>query len=218
MCGECGFTPTQALQNIGSSPRVRGMLEEPARRHRRDGIIPACAGNASRVETLWSNRPDHPRVCGECGYFSDDGVKEVGSSPRVRGMRWSCRTALAHGGIIPACAGNAVVVPASDAPTRDHPRVCGECLPVPSDITPFDGSSPRVRGMLRSADQHGRRRRIIPACAGNAQSLGRSRWARRDHPRVCGECDARVAVNVTQHGSSPRVRGMPVRARAARAL
>ncbi len=53
------------------------------------------------------------------------------------------------------------------------------------------------------------RRRFIPAGAGNATQAVR-RWAIRSvHPRGCGERSHRLACNIHQVGSSPRVRGTP---------
>ena len=126
MCGECELPEKRTILTQGSSPRVRGMLDAADHDVTVDGIIPACAGNA----VSWGSHPrrgwDHPRVCGECGYFSDDGVKEVGSSPRVRGMhRWHA-IADALIGIIPACAGNAGQASVHDDLSGDHPR---EVLP-----------------------------------------------------------------------------------------
>ena len=96
------------------------------------------------------------------------------------------------------------------------------------------GSSPRVRGTLPVRRGHVRRRRFIPACAGNSihlrQQAARDRgssprvrgtrcppgttWARRTvHPRVCGELTSGSTSQSSGAGSSPRVRGTPPPAR-----
>ena len=71
----------------------------------------------------------------------------------------------------------------------------------------FDGSSPRVRGTRHGLPRLGRRRRFIPACAGNsvADSRRALRWS--VHPRVCGELVSRRLRTSSTAGSSPRVRG-----------
>ena len=70
-----------------------------------------------------------------------------------------------------------------------------------------EGSSPRVRGKLPGGLRRGRRRRLIPACAGKT-SPPSARWAKpRAHPRVCGENTSSHAVPSEVAGSSPRVRG-----------
>ena len=188
VCGECVHRRRPPRHGVGSSPRVRGMQERTTVDHAITGIIPACAGNAPGRRCTAGIAPDHPRVCGECGYFSDDGVKEVGSSPRVRGMhRWHA-IADALIGIIPACAGNAGQASVHDDLSGDHPRVCGECLPLTRSVRAVTGSSPRVRGMRWSRRGRSRRVRIIPACAGNASGTYALFVATTDHPRVCGEC------------------------------
>jgi len=148
VCGECHRIPDTGLSWPGSSPRVRGMRCAEECRRPCEGIIPACAGNASVHPDLRTTHGDHPRVCGEC-LAADGRVDDVlGSSPRVRGMRSrSCATTPS---------------------TRDHPRVCGECGLTTAQSAFKQGSSPRVRGMLRHRLSVRRFGRIIPACAGNA--------------------------------------------------
>ena len=69
------------------------------------------------------------------------------------------------------------------------------------------GSSPRVRGKHRARTARSRRRRIIPASAG--QTIRRSRRALcpADHPRECGANYLAVLGGTWRYGSSPRVRG-----------
>ena len=73
---------------------------------------------------------DHPRVCGEhvVGGLTD--AFNLGSSPRVRGTLDTDAAVVADVGIIPACAGNTASYNTEDPDTGDHPRVCGEHLPV----------------------------------------------------------------------------------------
>ena len=72
------------------------------------------------------------------------------------------------------------------------------------------GSSPRVRGTRRQNSPRWRCRRIIPACAGNAQHWRITSFRRADHPRVCGERALALCVAALAGGSSPRVRGTQV--------
>ena len=69
------------------------------------------------------------------------------------------------------------------------------------------GSSPRVRGKRDARLRPGRRRGLIPACAGKTSSLVAQRPMNRAHPRVCGENGVSITGNVVWMGSSPRVRG-----------
>ena len=51
------------------------------------GITPACAGNTNINIKSDIIIEDHPRVCGEYQEASSVEVREVGSPPRVRGIR-----------------------------------------------------------------------------------------------------------------------------------
>ena len=75
------------------------------------------------------------------------------------------------------------------------------------------GSSPRMRGKLRSRLLCAQERRLIPAYAGKTELIGTPDTAERAHPRVCGE-NLRASPQTTRgRGSSPRMRGkLPQRA------
>ena len=143
-----------------------GWLDQEAAANR---FIPACAGNSGAVHRCSTERPVHPRVCGELVLQGFDGLAPTGSSPRVRGTRLRCRPPAAQRRFIPACAGNsrlgerldAVVhgssprvrgtrpsTPCRRTSTPVHPRVCGELDQFPASAHPAC--------------------RFIPACAGNS--------------------------------------------------
>ena len=109
--------------------------------------------------------------------------------------------------IIPACAGNSSPWPAAPSERADHPRVCGEQPRSVPSWPNSSGSSPRVRGTVSVASCRYNERRIIPACAGNSESLTRPHRPFPDHPRVCGEQTIRDTKVTRFGGSSPRVRG-----------
>ena len=69
------------------------------------------------------------------------------------------------------------------------------------------GSSPRVRGAVRSALLGLGFVGIIPACAGSSDCLRLHTIAHKDHPRVCGEQGIIFDSDAVDEGSSPRVRG-----------
>ena len=71
------------------------------------------------------------------------------------------------------------------------------------------GSSPRVRGTRFPARSSGRRRRFIPACAGNTPRRFAGVCGGSVHPRVCGEHYSICPLSDIVVGSSPRVRGTP---------
>ena len=207
VCGEHTRFVVKSKVAVGSSPRVRGTLWLRRRENRRAGIIPACAGNTPREGCIPSGRRDHPRVCGEHLRAKLHDLRDLGSSPRVRGTHAGYSLGFTDTGIIPACAGNTIRISGRVFLGRDHPRVCGEHAITQPPSRRLWGSSPRVRGTLVPADSRFRRTGIIPACAGNTPPCRTSFRLGRDHPRVCGE---HVGMNSTAKasvGSSPRVRG-----------
>ena len=74
-------------------------------------------------------------------------------------------------GIIPACAGNSKWEAIGQNGTRDHPRVCGEQLTSSPALLKLRGSSPRVRGTVKTEVNASISSGIIPACAGNSLSF-----------------------------------------------
>ena len=92
----------------------------------RRGIIPAYAGNTSVDSAASKKARDHPRVCGEHLAAFDAFVLSLGSSPRMRGTHHGVAVRGAEPGIIPAYAGNTLVLVAVAELSWDHPRVCGE--------------------------------------------------------------------------------------------
>ena len=174
MCGEhfkCGFQ-TDACP--GSSPRVRGTRLQDCRGKRREGIIPACAGNTNAAPRGVVRARDHPRVCGEHSISAVRRRLSGGSSPRVRGTQDVDDGVVVRRGIIPACAGNTRGRSPRRRSCRDHPRVCGEHPAVILFNRRGQGSSPRVRGTPLDCGAGRRERGIIPACAGNT-GTGRMR-------------------------------------------
>ena len=116
-------------------------------------------------------------------------VRDVGSSPRLRGTQWHGAEPTVHLGIIPALAGNTSTT--SNCPThpRDHPRACGEHATSAGSNAGKAGSSPRLRGTPPPSPRHGLSDGIIPALAGNTIE--------------------KVGYIKVPAGSSPRLRGTP---------
>ena len=199
------------LQNTGSSPRMRGTPRFARQERGLPGIIPAYAGNTlSRPCGVVPVR-DHPRVCGEHRRYKRHAVTFSGSSPRMRGTRYSEVTARGISGIIPAYAGNTVGRCRVRWIRWDHPRVCGEHPSGPHELAWITGSSPRMRGTLLESSQLLYIERIIPAYAGNTPNANISALSIWDHPRVCGEHKPTTKRSARIRGSSPRMRGTPDR-------
>ena len=84
-CGEHLRDFVRGELGEGSSPRLRGTRSGRARPRRRQGIIPALAGNTFWYTEIRYFSRDHPRACGEhlSPLFGLDLWQ--GSSPRLRG-------------------------------------------------------------------------------------------------------------------------------------
>ncbi len=203
--------PVPHTSRSGSSPRVRGTLaghDDPTPRCR---LIPAGAGNTAPDTRTRSRQPAHPRGCGEHTEQSGSAYASAGSSPRVRGTQriTACQQSIKR--LIPAGAGNTVMMIASVPLAPAHPRGCGEHVGVTPAGYNGTGSSPRVRGTLGFA-RHGQApHRLIPAGAGNTPTARKGFALGTAHPRGCGEhieIGRPVGLGV---GSSPRVRGTRIK-------
>ena len=117
------------LDNIsvpGSSPHARGTLVCCGDHASAGGIIPACAGNTDRTVRMRRKPRDHPRMRGEHAVSAVTCVTSWGSSPHARGTRQFDHREKGTPGIIPACAGNTMIIMCRVQINRDHPRMRGE--------------------------------------------------------------------------------------------
>ncbi len=149
VCGEHGNVEHAVFASAGSSPRVRGTLDQNPVPFLRGRFIPACAGNTGRLMLLLTRLTVHPRVCGEHWNPLRQKICQTGSSPRVRGTLPTAHTFKEGLRFIPACAGNTSSLFALCGVVTVHPRVCGEHVSLPSVTRTQRGSSPRVRGTPR---------------------------------------------------------------------
>ena len=192
---------------------MRGAPCEHIRDLVRQGIIPAYAGSTTRAAFCSTTRRDHPRVCGE---HAGDGIscdQAMGSSPRMRGARILGGPGASPVGIIPAYAGSTSDKVLMQMTGWDHPRVCGEHIPMERWFVVRMGSSPRMRGARKRPAQQQLAGGIIPAYAGSTRRARARRGPWRDHPRVCGEHTIAFSWNGEKLGSSPRMRGARVLAK-----
>ncbi len=207
MRGEHAVTVTNTDDPGGSSPRARGTREPVRSALSPRRFIPACAGNTQRAFRALRLPSVHPRVRGEHAEAVGMMVKEGGSSPRARGTHDHGLESLSVGRFIPACAGNTRAAAGGCCPTTVHPRVRGEHTPMVRSSEAVTGSSPRARGTHGDPQGPRRRRRFIPACAGNTSFRPRSPGWRSVHPRVRGEHLVKFPGPWIEVGSSPRARG-----------
>ena len=165
----CGANVGQEFgeqQQAGSSPRVRGKLVGRAHSVVIRRIIPARAGQTSCCARCVRPSPDHPRACGANVIVFGVVHNHLGSSPRVRGKLILLALPASPIRIIPARAGQTARATAHGQEAPDHPRACGANQSILYRRGVNVGSSPRVRGKLAGVPRAGRRRRIIPARAG----------------------------------------------------
>ena len=115
-----------------------------------------------------------------------------------------------HGfGLIPAHAGKTWAMSQYHDEYRAHPRACGENNCGLAKPAPRRGSSPRMRGKLRSARAANKARGLIPAHAGKTPLSHNPSDPAQAHPRACGENCVFTAEKFANIGSSPRMRGKP---------
>ena len=130
----------------GLSPRVRGKPDGLAAFQFQPRSIPACAGEARKLQHRRLKLPVYPRVCGGSRSLIQPMPIAAGLSPRVRGKP------KREGGVsrgrrsIPACAGEASTALMLLAMAGVYPRVCGGSPKALTDRATDDGLSPRVRG------------------------------------------------------------------------
>ena len=89
----------------------------------------------------------------------------------------------------------------------DHPRVCGEKLPVRRAAAGRAGSPPRMRGKVAAISAYNAAPGITPAYAGKSTLHRDDAPLSWDHPRVCGEKKRKGNSPHARTGSPPRMRG-----------
>ena len=95
----------------------------------------------------------------------------------------------------------------------EHPRVCGENI-LKGDTSSLNlGTSPRMRGKPSHTSSLCRLAGNIPAYAGKTAVLALPNLVPWEHPRVCGENRGNVTSLLISLGTSPRMRGKPLRAK-----
>ena len=171
----------------GSSPRMRGAPQLTLTMQSWCRIIPADAGSTHYKSCAHVSPWDHPRGCGE--------------HPMLR------PASLWGPGIIPADAGSTSGKSNVIAESEDHPRGCGEHDNAVRIGIHQVGSSPRMRGAPTHNAPRSYDSRIIPADAGSTTPQSGRIPGKRDHPRGCGEHQLAQDQNLTNSGSSPRMRG-----------
>ena len=192
------------------------------------GITPAHAGKRPCGRKSASFCRDHPRACGEKTEAQRDRAEYLGSPPRMRGKahrqedkqkrpfgsppRMRGKETQAHRRfcslrITPAHAGKSERTCITNHISRDHPRACGEKLPVLCMCVFHRGSPPRMRGKVSSDGTVMTMPGITPAHAGKSAAAVEAASSTGDHPRACGEKVENYFNVFVAAGSPPRMRG-----------
>ena len=127
-CGEHESARVAEWVEPGSSPPVRGALQEINAPHAYRGLIPARAGSTSAASRTVARHRAHPRPCGEHGRLAPPQHASAGSSPPVRGAPYHRNRHLVCCGLIPARAGSTALSSRILKSAGAHPRPCGEHL------------------------------------------------------------------------------------------
>ena len=85
VCGEKAPRQTLDFAMLGSPPRMRGKGGYSHGHTTFFGITPAYAGKSLTILILYTDRWDHPRVCGEKPTLDNHAGLPLGSPPRMRG-------------------------------------------------------------------------------------------------------------------------------------
>ena len=149
-CGEQVPTGVKRALDDGSSPRLRGTVKRRRKLNPALRFIPAPAGNSAYPTSNHSKRAVHPRACGEQHVHPDHLSPPYGSSPRLRGTVFRGIANQEQVRFIPAPAGNRHVTSPLTRIDAVHPRACGEQGSEDSVCSSAGGSSPRLRGTVRS--------------------------------------------------------------------
>ena len=187
--GEHHHQRSLTLADVGSSPLARGTLSSSCYRMKILRLIPARAGNTHPGPKRSYLKSAHPRSRGEHALSSQKEDYPGGSSPPVLGTRHPILSQPSRARLIPARAGNTKQVPAAASGARAHPRSRGDHVIAGENFGITTGSSPLARGAPVTRLTRNHNRRLIPARAGNTQTLPPSSIRRAAHPRSRGEHD-----------------------------
>ncbi len=154
-------------------------------------------------------------MCGDDWSVAWSAMWPAGAPPRLRGRRAPVSRCRRRSRSTPACAGTTWWSTCPRGAPREHPRVCGDDVEESTHDQPGLGAPPRVRGRRVGWRRMGRGVGSTPACAGT--TCRRWTWASSctEHPRVCGDDDARRHATAQYPGAPPRVRGRRVGVRPA---
>ncbi len=105
-CGEYGNRANRRCRTDGSPPRLRGIPADQTRAKLAARFTPAPAGNTLFASFPPFPSPVHPRACGEYAGRCCRMILDLGSPPRLRGIRSGVGCRVSGIRFTPAPAGN----------------------------------------------------------------------------------------------------------------
>ena len=185
--GGAGARAGKRRRSTGLSPRTRGSRQRKLLHDPPVGSIPANAGEPPRPATCRPPSGVYPRERGGAGMWS--------------------AAAGAAAGSIPANAGEPQGHPDRPRRPRVYPRERGGAGQRALLAQLFEGLSPRTRGSHPRNCFQRRRRRSIPANAGEPVQLGAAGHRPQVYPRERGGAGFATPYAAFHEGLSPRTRG-----------
>ena len=191
----------------GLSPRPRGNPQQAQGEVVGGGPIPASAGEPAALSRWSAPWWAYPRVRGGTRHGEPGTGVLLGLSPRPRGNPCDEMNGSAHGGPIPASAGEPLWWQRNRRLERAYPRVRGGTMLGRDALGRSAGLSPRPRGNLCGLGVDGNGYGPIPASAGEPSSERSSSCSPWAYPRVRGGTTRKLLDAIGVEGLSPRPRG-----------
>ena len=173
----------------------------------RQRSIPACAGEAGRVNSKTASARVDPRMRGGGNAVIPPDIINQGRSPHARGRPLAVATPMRTDGSIPACAGEAMAPSDSTGTTEVDPRMRGGGAYWCVVARRLSGRSPHARGRLTRLLNAFADERSIPACAGEAHLGWHPVPTAEVDPRMRGGGQALCLAASRWRGRSPHARG-----------
>ena len=154
------------MRGMGSSPRVWGQDRYRLNACDECGIIPTRVGTSIYFFTFNKFIQDHPHACGDKKRKENSDAISLGSSPRVWGQEIAKNPLTSCFRIIPTRVGTRLLRSTVLMLSWDHPHACGDKFKKSDELKNGEGSSPRVWGQDRAAQNIKPVGRIIPTRVG----------------------------------------------------
>ena len=129
------------------TPAYAGNIVADVKAYETDEVHPAYAGNMSCPGKAALRFQVQPRVCGEYIKSNAKTTRNIGSTPRMRGISVCRKICDIPIRFTPAYAGNIFVMLKILIGMQVQPRVCGEYFMIYCFFFSETGSTPRMRGI-----------------------------------------------------------------------